>query len=170
MTRQDFIHKWLVYSLALIPIWFLETSVLNRLPVWDVIPMLLPMASAVVAALEGSVAGAAFGLGVGILCDAVYYGTSGSMTFLLAAIGAAVGIAAQYGLRQNFFGCMVCCAGSLVVIDGIRILQYLLAGTAQLVPMLCLAAAEIGWSLVFSPLIYGIFRAVYRRVGGTTLM
>lgn len=170
MTRQDLIHKWLVYSLVLIPVWFLESSVLSRLPVFGVIPMLLPMAAAVVAALEGSVAGAAFGLGVGVLCDAIYYGTAGSMTLLLTLIGAAVGIAAQYGLRQNFFGCMVCCAGSLVILDGARIFQHLLAGTAPLAPMLRLAAAEVGWSLVFSPLVYVIFRAAYRRVGGNTLM
>ena len=33
MTRSDFMIKWGVYALAILPIWFLEVYVLNRLPV-----------------------------------------------------------------------------------------------------------------------------------------
>ena len=80
MTRQDFLIKWGVYALALVPVWFLELFVLNRFPLFGVAPMLLPLAAVCVAVLEGTTAGAGFGLFVGILCDAAYFNTDGAMT------------------------------------------------------------------------------------------
>mgnify|MGYP000712518133 CR=1 FL=1 len=53
MTRRDQIHKWFVYALALIPVWLLDEFVLNRIPLFGVIPMLLPLAVVAVAVLEG---------------------------------------------------------------------------------------------------------------------
>ena len=52
MTRSDFMIKWGVYALAILPIWFLEVYVLNRLPVLGVTPMLMPLA-AVAAGADG---------------------------------------------------------------------------------------------------------------------
>ena len=54
MTRQDFLIKWGVYALALVPVWFLELFVLNRFPLFGVAPMLLPLAAVCVAVLEGT--------------------------------------------------------------------------------------------------------------------
>ena len=51
MTRQDFLIKWGVYALALVPVWFLELFVLNRFPLFGVAPMLLPLAAVCVAVL-----------------------------------------------------------------------------------------------------------------------
>ena len=56
MTRQDFLIKWGVYALALVPVWFLELFVLNRFPLFGVAPMLLPLAAVCVAVLEGTTA------------------------------------------------------------------------------------------------------------------
>lgn len=170
MTRQQFVIKWTVYLLALLPIWFVEAVLLRRIPVFGVVPMLLPLSAVAVATLEGSVAGAGFGLAVGVLCDAAYFGTGGTMTIGLALMGAAAGMVTQYWLRQNFWGFFVCSAGSLLVIDAFRVLRRLLMGMAPLVPLLRVAAPEIFWSLVFSPLVYWIIRSAYQRVGGTVLM
>lgn len=87
VTRQDFLIKWGVYALALVPVWFLELFVLNRFPLFGVAPMLLPLAAVCVAVLEGTTAGAGFGLFVGILCDAAYFNTDGAMTVGLCLIG-----------------------------------------------------------------------------------
>ena len=105
MTRQDFLIKWGVYALALVPVWFLELFVLNRFPLFGVAPMLLPLAAVCVAVLEGTTAGAGFGLFVGILCDAAYFNTDGAMTVGLCLIGVGAGALAQYVLRQNLVGC-----------------------------------------------------------------
>ena len=113
MTRQDFLIKWGVYALALVPVWFLELFVLNRFPLFGVAPMLLPLAAVCVAVLEGTTAGAGFGLFVGILCDAAYFNTDGAMTVGLCLIGVGAGALAQYVLRQNLVGCLLCSFAAL---------------------------------------------------------
>ena len=62
MTRRDLIHKWLVYALGLLPLWLLDDYILPRYPLFGVTPMLLPVAAAAVAVLEGAYAGAGFGM------------------------------------------------------------------------------------------------------------
>ena len=150
MTRQDFLIKWGVYALALVPVWFLELFVLNRFPLFGVAPMLLPLAAVCVAVLEGTTAGAGFGLFVGILCDAAYFNTDGAMTVGLCLIG--VG------------------AGALALIDGVRIAARLLAGRGELAAMLGLAGREILWSLVFVFPVYALFLWVFRRVPKKTVL
>lgn len=93
--------KWGVYALAILPIWFLEVYVLNRLPVLGVTPMLMPLAAVAAAVLEGATGGAGYGLFVGILCDAAYHGTNGAMTLGLCLLGMAAGALAQYALRAE---------------------------------------------------------------------
>ena len=67
MTRRDFIRKWLTYALALLPVWLLDCYILSRYRLWGTAPMLLPLAAAAVAVLEGAYAGTGFGLAVGLL-------------------------------------------------------------------------------------------------------
>lgn len=168
MTRHDFTVKWTVFAVALLPVWIFETYVFARIPVFGVKPMLLPLAAVAVATLEGGFSGGAFGLTVGILCDALY-GTDGGMTIGLALIGAAAGLAAQYLLRQNLLGCFLCSLGGLLLLSACRISWRLLAGAAELGPMLTVAGKEILWSMVFVTPIYLIFRWVHERTQFATL-
>ena len=69
MTTRDQVHKWFFYALGLVPIWVLDAFVLNRIAPFGVIPMLLPLAVAAVAVLEGAYAGTGFGLAVGLLWE-----------------------------------------------------------------------------------------------------
>ena len=108
MTRSDFIIKWGVYTLALVPVWILELYVLSRYPLFGVKPMLLPLAVVAVAVLEGSTAGGGFGLFVGVLCDACYHDTFGGMTLGLCLVGVCAGAVSRYALRQNLLGCLLC--------------------------------------------------------------
>ena len=170
MTRQDFFIKWGVYALALLPVWFCEVYILNRFPLFGVAPMLLPLAAIAVAVLEGTVAGAGFGLGVGILCDAVYFNPDGAMTLGLCLLGFGAGALAQYVLRQNLLGCLLCSLLALVCIDAVRILSRLLAGTATLPTMLSLAGREIAWSMVFIFPVYALFLWVFHRVPKKTVL
>lgn len=168
MTRHDFSVKWTVFAVALLPVWFLEVYVLNRLPFFGIAPMLLPLAAVAVATLEGAAPGGAFALAVGILCDAVY-GTGGAMTLGITAIGIVTGFAAQYLLRQNFGGCFICSLGGLLAIDICRIGWRLASGVAALEPMLRVAGLEIIWSLVFVAPVYLLFRWVHDRTQFATL-
>ena len=101
MTRRDFILKWLLYALALLPVLLLEIYIFPWIPIFGIIPSLLPIAAITVAMLEGPVAGAGFGLFVGILSDALTGGTPGTMILFLAILGYAAGIASRYGIHQN---------------------------------------------------------------------
>ena len=170
MTRQDFLIKWGVYALALLPVWFCEVYILNRIPVLGVIPMLLPRAAVCVAVLEGATAGAGFGLFVGMLCDAVYFNADGAMTVVVCLIGVGAGALAQYVLRQNLLGCLLCSLAALAFIDAGRIAARLLTGQAGLPAMLSVAGREILWSMVFVFPVYALFLWVFRRVPKKTVL
>ena len=169
MTRRDQIHKWFFYALALIPVWLVDEFVLNRIPLFGVIPMLLPLAVVAVAVLEGSVPGAGFGMAVGLLWELAYPGGSGILVFGMTVAGMLTGSIAQYALSQSFISCLLCSAGVLGMIDGARILQALFVQSESLDVLLQVAVPEILISLCFTPLIYVLFRMVFRRVGGTKL-
>lgn len=165
MTRRDQIHKWFVYALALVPVWLLDEFVLNRVPLFGVVPMLLPLTVVAVAVLEGSVAGAGFGMAVGLLWELAYPGGSGILVFGMTLAGMLTGSIAQYALSQSFVSCLLCSAGVLAMID----VRYLFVQAETLDVLLQVVASEIAVSLCFTPFIYLLFRMVFRRVGGTKL-
>ena len=169
MTRRDFIRKWTVYALGLLPIWLLDAYILPRMPLWGTVPMLLPLAVAAVAVLEGAYSGTGFGLAVGLLWELAYPGGFGGQVFFLALAGMAMGAVSQYALSQSFLGCLLCSAGALAAIDLWRIAVRLFVRSAGWTSMLRVAVPEILWSLAWTPLVYLIFHAVYRRVGGSRL-
>lgn len=168
MTQRDFLIKWLIYGLALLPVWFLETYVLSRISIFGVSPTLLPLAAITVAVLEGGASGAGFGLAVGVICDAVY-GTNGAMTLSLTLLGAGAGITAQYLVRQNLVGCVLCSAAGLFLIELFRVGWRLLFQVADLAALLRVAVPEFLFSIVFVPLIYAIFHWVWSRTQFATL-
>lgn len=170
MTRRDFLLKWLLYGVALLPILVLELYVLPWFPIFGTIPMLLPVAAVTVAVLEGPAAGAGFGLFVGVLSDALIPGLPGAMSLGLSLLGGAAGAAARYGVRQNLLGCLLCSAGALAAIDLVRMAAWLLRGKASLPALLGVVLPEIFWSLVFFPLIYAIFLWVWHRVPRASLL
>ena len=149
--------------------WLLDEFVLNRVPLFGVVPMLLPLTVVAVAVLEGSVAGAGFGMAVGLLWELAYPGGSGILVFGMTLAGMLTGSIAQYALSQSFVSCLLCSAGVLAMIDGARIVRYLFVQAETLDVLLQVAASEIAVSLCFTPFIYLLFRMVFRRVGGTKL-
>ena len=76
----------------------------------------------------------------------------------------ACGAAAQYALNQGFWGCLLCSAAVLAVIDAGRILLRLFTGAASLPALLEVAVPEILWSLCFVAVIYPWFRWVRGRI------
>ena len=169
MTRRDLIHKWLVYGLGLLLLWLMDAYILPRFPLFGFTPMLLPLAAAAVAVLEGAFAGAGFGLSVGLLWELTYPGGFGGLIIGLTAAGMAMGVVSQYALRQSFPGFLVCSAGLLFLLDGLRTLLRLLTHTASLGQLLSVAIPECLLTMLWSPVVWLVFRAVHRRVGGTKL-
>lgn len=169
MTRRDFIHKWLVYALGLLPVWLLDAYILPRYPLYGASPMLLPLAAAAVAVLEGAYSGTGFGLGVGLLWELAYPGGFGGLVFFLALAGMLMGAVSQYALSQSFIGCLICAAGTVGLLELLRIARGLLTDAAPLSALLEAAAPEFLWSVAWTPLVWLLFRAVHRKVGGNKL-
>lgn len=121
------------------------------------------------AVLEGAYAGTGFGMGVGLLWELTYPGGFGGLVFGMALAGMLMGAVSQYALSQSFPGCLICSAGVLAALDGLRVARGLLIHAAQLPDMLQVAVPEFLYSLAWSPLIWLLFRYIYSRVGGTKL-
>lgn len=170
MTTKDFCIKWLAYALALALVWVLEAYLLSALPLFGIKPMLLPLCAAAVAVLEGASGGTGFGLAVGVLFDATHPGVPGVSILLMALLGLGLGLLAQYVLRQDLVGCLICSALALASIDALRIFRRLLLNSAPLDGMLVLAGKELGWSMCFAPLVYLVFRWVFNRVPKATVL
>lgn len=170
MTTRDFCIKWLVYGLALLPVWVAEAFVFSHYPIFGIKPMLLPLAAVAVATLEGPSGGAGFGLAVGVLFDA-YQGTlPGVFTLVLTGMGLCSGLLCRYFLRQNLVGCFLCSLMTLAAIDVLRILARLLGRVASPSLLLTLAGKEILLSLCFVPLVFPLFRWVFHRVPKATVL
>lgn len=122
------------------------------------------VAAVAVAVLEGALAGAGFGLAVGVLCDAVYFGGHRFLTLGLCLIGWGAGAASQYVLSRNFGGCLLCAAAGLVLIDMVRVFAGLFTGLASLPALLRVALPEVLWSLCFVCLLYPWFAWVRGRI------
>ena len=131
--------------------------------------MLLPLAAAAVAVLEGVYAGTGFGMGIGLLWELTYPGGFGGLVFGMALAGMLMGAVSQYALSQSFPGCLICSAGILAALDGLRIARGLLVHAAQLSELLQVAVPEFLYSLVWTPLIWLLFRTIFNKVGGTKL-
>ncbi len=170
MTTKDFCVKWLAYALALLPVWFAEAFLLSAVPIFGVKPMLMPLAAAAVATLEGASGGAGFGLAVGTLMDAMLPGFPGGMVIVMTLLGLGAGLLARYVLRQNLVGCLLCSVMALGVIDLGRVAVRLVTGAAPLAVLLSLAGREILLSMCFAPLVYGLFLWVFNRVPKATVL
>ena len=169
MTRRDQFRKWFVYALGLLPLWVLDAYILPRYPLFGVTPMLLALAVAAVAVLEGTFAGAGFGLAVGLLWETAYPGGFGGLVIGLAVAGMLMGTASQYVLSQSFPGFLVCAAGLLTVLDGLRLLRGLFTNAAAPAALLTVAVPECLLTLAWSPVVWLVFRRVFDRVGGSKL-
>lgn len=164
MTQRDMLQKWLAYGLALILTAGLQELVFGRLRPLGVTPVLLPPAVAALAALEGAAPGAGFGIAVGVM--SMYLDGEGAWIIAAACVGGALtGLTAQHVLSRSFIGYLLCTLALLGVRMGWLALPLWYAGAAPLPVLLRLGGAELLWTMLLSPLVYLMFRFVYRRWG-----
>ncbi len=169
MTRQMQIHKWTVYSLALLAVFLLDAALLSQFPIAGVCPVLLPLAVAAVAVYEGGIAGAWTGFAMGMLWVGGYGNINGMAIFYLTVVGLLVGSASKYMFQQSLWGYFLCCVATLGALElgqvGSRLFFHM-AGLSYLLPI---ALTEFCYTICFAPLVYLIFYRVFRKVGGTKL-
>ena len=151
MTRRDIIIKWIAYLFALWLTAMVNYYVLPSLPI--PLPLLLP----VLAVAGGTLEGAPFGAVYGMACGAVLSGLSGGHALCIAALSAfgwIAGLIAQYVLRRDAWGCLICSGGMLVLWEGWEVGARLLRHTAALEVLLRVAASELICSLIFMLPVY----------------
>lgn len=169
MTRRDHTIKWLIYALGALPVWLMETTVFNRLPFFGIIPVLLPLAAVAAALFEGARSGAVYGLCLGVVADAIYPGPPGGMILALAVIGWLTGVLGQYRVRQTYVGYLLCSAVGMLLLEVGHVLTGLVTRLGPAPALLKTAAMEAGWSLVFTLPIFGLYKLIFRKVGGDKL-
>lgn len=162
MGRHDDWRQWGAYALALLPLLFLEGLVFWRISFPLAHPFLLPFAISMVSSREGVIAGAGYGLLVGFF--ALLLGHGSSMLFLCSLVGAVVALLFERGLQQGFFGCLFGGMVSSLLLALLRMLRLSLWKGASFWDLMSIAAPEFLWSLLFFPLVYGLYLLPARRV------
>lgn len=163
MRRSDVV-KWLIYALGVAAVWMAETLFLNRLPLFGVIPVLLPLAAVAVGLLEGAFPGAVFGLCLGMFADAIYPGLPGGMTLGLCVMGWLAGAMSQYRVRPNLPGYLICAVSAMTALELFRALSAFLSHRGAVRDILWLAARELGCSLVYAIPVYLLFKLFNRLI------
>ena len=124
ITRRDIIIKWIAYLVIAWLTAMVNYYVLSSLPI--PIPLMMP----VLAVAGGTLEGAPFGAAYGMACGALMSGLSGRSALCIAALSAfgwIAGLVAQYVLRRDVWGCLICSVGTLVLWEswevGVRTLR-----------------------------------------------
>jgi hypothetical protein len=108
-------------------------------------------------------------MAVGLLWELTYPGGFGGLVVFLALVGLATGALAQFVLSQSLPSCLLCTAGTLLLLDGLRVFRGLMSGAADLSALLRVAVPECILSLCWTPAVYLLFLFIFRRVGGAKL-
>ena len=146
MTRRDIIIKWIAYLLALWLTAMVNYYVLPSLPI--PLPLLLP----VLAVAGGTLEGAPFGALYGMACGGLLSGLSGRSALciaVLSAFGWIAGLIAQYVLRRDVWGHLICSGVMLVLWEGWEVGVRLLRHVAPPEVLLRVGASELLCSLIF---------------------
>lgn len=151
MTRRDTMIKWAAYGVMLALLAAVNYYVLGPLPI--ALPLLLPMAAVAVGVLEGAGFGAGFGIAAGLVMSALSHAGPGCIPALSLA-GWLSGLAAQYMLRRDVLGHLICCVAAGLCWELFQVASRLLAHTAPLLILLRVALPELLWTLALAIPVY----------------
>ena len=146
MTRREIILKWTAYLLALWLSAMVNYYVLPSLPI--PIPLLLP----VLAVAGGTLEGAPFGALYGMACGAALSGLGGGHALCIAVLsvfGWIAGLIAQYILRRDVWGCLICSVAALVLWEAWEVVSRMIRGLAPPDVLFRVGASELICSLIF---------------------
>lgn len=146
LTRRDIMIKWTAYLLALWGAAVVNYYVLGPLPI--PLPLLLPAVAVAGGTLEGARFGAVYGAAAGAVLSGL--GHLGPWCIaVLSLFGWGAGLAAQYVLRRDVWGHLICSVIALLCWEGGAVALRLLARTAPVETLLRVALPELLCSLAF---------------------
>ena len=158
------ILKWLVYMLLFMVMAVLETIVLPYLTLFGAHAKLLPLAAAMVAALEGGVPGALYGVFAGLICDALIPPFEAVHMIYFFLSGLLIGHLVAALFKKTYVTAALCAVVSLAALDFILLLVfYLIPGRAGLDSLLRVTLPEIAFSALLTPLVYWPIKAISKR-------
>lgn len=155
MTRRDTILKWTAYLLALLAVTVVNYYVLGPLPI--ALPLLLPSLAVAGGTLEGAPFGAVYGAACGAAMSGLGCRGAGCIA-VLSAFGWIAGLAAQYVLRRDVWGHLICSIAALACWELWEVAHRLLSHTAPIGVLLQVAMPELLWSLALTLPVYWLGR------------
>ena len=163
--RRRSAAKWLLYALVAFVLYILQATP-DIFVFWGVKPDFLLPCAVGVALLEGDFQGGLFAVACGLLYDMAFTRLFGFNGLLFLAFCVCIGLFSLYYFRPNILNFLLFSAVSMLAVYSINfVFKYLIWGYsgagAYYVRSVLLCAA---WSLLFSPLIYLVVRAIHRRL------
>lgn len=163
-VRNETLFKWLLYAAATAMVCLVQGLVLRHISFWGVFPFLFPVLTTVLGVYEGPIPGVVYGAIVGILCDLTLVAPLPCFyTLVLPFTGLLAALISKGVLSEGFLCSLICSALAFVLTDGFHCLLLLLDGHQIWPQALWLTGREALCSLLFLPLVFFPFRAVFRR-------
>ena len=162
--------KWTAYALAYVLVFFLITTIFNRIPFHGAIPELAPVAVAAVGCFEGSFGGAVYGLAVGFFSSAVYYRSGTMMIPICTVVGMLSGFTTRRQIGKTVLGGLLGGVLGIFLLECGRVGFYHVFGMnlreTVSIPMdtlMKLAVPEAEYSALFILPLYFLYGAIYNR-------
>ena len=164
IARNETIFKWLLYAGAAALCFFIQSSILQRLEFWGVIPFVYPLLAAIPATYEGPLAGTIFSLAVGLVCDLILPGPIPCFyTLIFPLAGLCAGLIAQNWLPAGFFCSLVGSTIAFLLSGSFHCLLLWMVGKAAWEAGAFLALREFCVTAPLAVPVTALFRAVLQR-------
>lgn len=162
---RPFVIKWLILSALIIVICLVQNTVTCRLFIWGVTPVLMPVAVACFALYLGAEGGGAFGLTAGVVWHLIQPGMGVWHILILTCMGIAVGVACKYVFNQSMPSAVLWSFLTLAASQGLVFVFYIMIGRVPPEAARTVLLPEIAYSMIFSPFLYWLAKAVDKKIG-----
>lgn len=162
--RSEIFIKWALYGAAALLCALLQGFLLQQLRLFGVMPFLFPALAAIVAMYEGAFSGAVWALVLGICCDlALPAPLPCFYTLIFPLVGLCAGLLSRSWLSAGFVCALAVSAVAFGLTDGFHCVVLVLSGKGAWAAGALMALRETAATLVFLPLVFPLFRWIYRK-------
>jgi len=162
--KKQLYYKWIFYIAALLLTVILESTLLSKIRILGGRPQLLLYAVSVIAMLEGVNGAAGAGLAAGLFMDAMTAPAEGFYTVIYVICGIVVSIINAFTYHKTYSVSLLFWVAAVLVADVLYYVFFMLVmGKGSPVVILFALLGEIIATLICTPVIYLLFRTIYRR-------
>ncbi|MCL2563843.1 MAG: hypothetical protein FWE08_07400 [Oscillospiraceae bacterium] len=161
-ATKNLIIRVLIHGAVLYVLYVLQGMVFSRLPLFGVLPLILPLSVVGVGLFEGPSWGAGVGLAAGVLCD-IALGSTVLFTIALTGLGMGVGLLSSYLISRGFPSYVICCAAALLVLAFMQMFTLLVFLRQPPLALFRVGALQTAYSMLFALPMYVLTRSLARR-------